>query len=203
MTLPWRIAIIDDERSVRSGLSNLLESEGYSTDTFDSAEVFLSHPLALSGAALVITDIKLRGMSGLELFDKLAHFDDFMHLLSGFVCAAFGFDFARIIQRKKGPCAVTLAAIFGLMFAVTIAAGWEFYEFLMDTLHGTNLQLAKAGPETAMFDLAKYHGEYGYIGLVDTMTDMMMNVVGGIVGMIFMIVLRTKGNKKPAAKAKK
>lgn len=54
-----------------------------------------------------------------------------------------------------------------------------------------------------MFDLAKYHGEYGYIGLVDTMTDMMMNVVGGIVGMIFMIVLRTKGNKKPAAKAKK
>ena len=113
--------------------------------------------------------------SYLELFDKLAHFDDFMHLLSGFVCAAFGFDFARIIQRKKGPCAVTLAAIFGLMFAVTIAAGWEFYEFLMDTLHGTNLQLAKAGPETAMFDLAKYHGEYGYIGLVDTMTDMMMN----------------------------
>lgn len=112
--------------------------------------------------------------SYLELFDKLAHFDDFMHLLSGFVCAAFGFDFARIIQRKKGPCAVTLAAIFGLMFAVTIAAGWEFYEFLMDTLHGTNLQLAKAGPETAMFDLAKYHGEYGYIGLVDTMTDMMM-----------------------------
>ena len=93
--------------------------------------------------------------SYLELFDKLAHFDDFMHLLSGFVCAAFGFDFARIIQRKKGPCAVTLAAIFGLMFAVTIAAGWEFYEFLMDTLHGTNLQLAKAGPETAMFDLAK------------------------------------------------
>lgn len=141
--------------------------------------------------------------SYLELFDKLAHFDDFMHLLSGFVCAAFGFDFARIIQRKKGPCAVTLAAIFGLMFAVTIAAGWEFYEFLMDTLHGTNLQLAKAGPETAMFDLAKYHGEYGYIGLVDTMTDMMMNVVGGIVGMIFMIVLRTKGNRKPAAKAKK
>lgn len=43
--------------------------------------------------------------SYLGLFDKLAHFDDFMHLLSGFVCAAFGFDFARIIQRKKGPCA--------------------------------------------------------------------------------------------------
>lgn len=71
MTLPWRIAIIDDERSVRSGLSNLLQSEGYATDTFDSAEVFLSHPLALSGASLVIADIKLRGMNGIELFEKL------------------------------------------------------------------------------------------------------------------------------------
>lgn len=71
MTLPWRIAIIDDERSVRSGLCNLLESEGYTAESFDSAEVFLSHPLALTGAALVITDIKLRGMSGLELFEKV------------------------------------------------------------------------------------------------------------------------------------
>ena len=28
MTLPWRIAIIDDERSVRSGLSNLRSRKG-------------------------------------------------------------------------------------------------------------------------------------------------------------------------------
>ena len=65
----------------------------------------------------------------------------------------------------------------------------------MDTLHGTNLQLAKEGPETAMFDLAKYHGEYGYIGLVDTMIDMMMNAIGGVIGMIFMIILRNKKKK--------
>lgn len=64
------------------------------------------------------------------------------------------------------------------MFALSIAVGWEFYEFLMDYFHGTNLQLSKAGNETAMFDLSKYHNEYGYLGLVDTMTDMMMNAVG-------------------------
>lgn len=133
--------------------------------------------------------------SYLGLFDKISWFDNFMHILSGFVCASFGYDFACIIQRKKGKCAATLAAMFGLMFALSIAVGWEFYEFLMDTLHGTNLQLAKAGPETAMFDLSKYRGEYGYIGLVDTMTDMMMNTIGGIAGMIFMIILRNKKKK--------
>ena len=107
-----------------------------------------------------------------------------------------GYDFAVIIQRKKGECAATLAAIFALMFALSIAVGWEFYEFLMDTLHGTNLQLARAGEETAMFDLAKYRNEYGYLGLVDTMTDMMMNTIGGLVGMTVMIIVRNRGKKK-------
>ena len=130
------------------------------------------------------------------LFDKVMGFDKVMHSLSGLVCAVFGYDFAVIIQRKKGRCAVTLAAMFALMFAVTVAAGWEFYEFLMDTLHGTNLQLARAGEETVMFDLAKFRGEYGYLGLVDTMTDMMMNTIGGVAGMILMIILRNKKKEK-------
>ncbi|MCD7796849.1 MAG: hypothetical protein LUG95_04375 [Clostridiales bacterium] len=130
--------------------------------------------------------------SYIGLFDKLWWFDDAMHILSGFVSASFAYDFACIIQRKKGQCAATLAALFSITFALSIAVGWEFYEFLMDTLHGTNLQLAKAGEETAMFDLSKYHNEYGYLGLVDTMTDMMMNAAGGLAGMIFMIVLRNR-----------
>ena len=45
-------------------------------------------------------------------------------------------------------------------------------------------------------DLSKYHNEYGYLGLVDTMTDMMMNAIGGIAGMVFMIVLRNRKKDK-------
>jgi len=33
--------------------------------------VFLSHPTALAEVALVIADIRLRGMNGLEMLDKL------------------------------------------------------------------------------------------------------------------------------------
>lgn len=133
--------------------------------------------------------------SYLEFFDKISWFDNFMHIMSGFVCAVFAYDFAVIIQRKKGQCASTLAALFSIMFALSIAVGWEMYEFFMDTLHGTNLQLAKFGEETRMFDISKYNGEYGYLGLVDTMTDMIMNAIGGIIGMIFMIVLRNQKKK--------
>lgn len=134
--------------------------------------------------------------SYLGVFDRYKWFDEFMHIMSGMVCAVFGYDFACIIQRKKGECAATLAAMFSLMFALSIAVGWEFYEFLMDTLHGTNLQLAKAGEETVIFDISKFRGEYGYLGLFDTVTDMMMNTIGGIIGMIFMIVIRNKKKDK-------
>ena len=134
--------------------------------------------------------------SYLGFFNKFTWFDNFMHALSGVVCAVFGYDFAVIIQRKKGECASTLAAIFSLMFALSIAVGWEFYEFAMDTLHGTNLQLAKLGDETIMYDITKYNNEYGYLGLMDTMIDMIMNAIGGVIGMIFMIVIRNKNKKK-------
>lgn len=130
--------------------------------------------------------------SYLGLFDKLWFYDIFMHILSGLVSAVFAYDFAVILQRKKGQCSIILAAMFSLMFALSIAVGWEIYEFLMDYLHGTNLQLSSFGPETEMFDMEKYRNEYGYLGLVDTMTDMMNNTIGGIIGMIFMIVLRKK-----------
>lgn len=126
--------------------------------------------------------------SYLNLFDTVGWFDNFMHVVSGFVSAVFAYDFALVIQRKKGACSPTLAAIFALMFALSIALGWEIYEFLMDRLHGTNLQLAKP-VEGIIYDPVFGSGDYG---LVDTMTDMIMNVIGGLVGMVTIIIIRIK-----------
>lgn len=122
------------------------------------------------------------------LFDKVSWFDNLTHFNAGLVCAVFGYDFALIIQHKKGDCAPTLAAIFGLMFALSIAVGWEFYEFAMDTLHGTNLQLAKP-VEGMVYDAVLGSG---YNGLMDTMTDLVMNAAGGVLGMVGIILYRKK-----------
>ncbi|WP_275554645.1 response regulator [Mixta sp. Marseille-Q2659] len=72
MMLSPRIVIVDDERSVRSGLCNLLQSDGYDTDAFETAEAFLQDKSALADAALLILDVKLKGMSGFELFRQVA-----------------------------------------------------------------------------------------------------------------------------------
>jgi FixJ family two-component response regulator len=64
------IAIVDDDRSVQTALQDLIESEGLSTLCFGSAEQFLDSG-AQHKAACLIADIRMPGMSGLELQNKL------------------------------------------------------------------------------------------------------------------------------------
>jgi len=71
MTLPQRIVIVDDERAVRQGLSNLLQSAGYLTESFASGESLLENQAELGGAAMLIVDVRLKGMSGFELITAL------------------------------------------------------------------------------------------------------------------------------------
>jgi FixJ family two-component response regulator len=64
------VAIVDDDDSVRGTLKELLRAAGFTSRTFESAEDFLR-----SGdqqeAACLITDIRMPGMSGLELQARL------------------------------------------------------------------------------------------------------------------------------------
>ena len=64
------IAIVDDDESVQSALQDLIESDGLSTLCFGSAEQFLDSE-ARHKAACLIADIRMPGMSGLELQAKL------------------------------------------------------------------------------------------------------------------------------------
>jgi len=64
------IAIVDDDISVQSALQDLIESEGLSTVCFGSAEEFLASG-AQYKAGCLIADIRMPGMSGIELQAKL------------------------------------------------------------------------------------------------------------------------------------
>jgi FixJ family two-component response regulator len=64
------VAIVDDDRSVQSALKDLMESAGLSARCYGSAEEFLESDQRNQTACLV-TDIRMPGMSGLELQAKL------------------------------------------------------------------------------------------------------------------------------------
>jgi FixJ family two-component response regulator len=64
------IAIVDDDKSIQTALQDLIESEGLSTLCFGSAEQFLDSG-AQRKAACLIVDVRMPGMSGIELQAKL------------------------------------------------------------------------------------------------------------------------------------
>src|ERR1700720_1594078 len=65
-----RLIAIDDDESLRSALQDLIDSDGLSALCFGSAEQFLTSE-ARQEAACLIADIRMPGMSGLELQAKL------------------------------------------------------------------------------------------------------------------------------------
>ena len=64
------LAILDDDESVQIALQDLIESEGLSALCFGSAEQFLDST-ARYKASCLISDVRMPGMSGLELQEKL------------------------------------------------------------------------------------------------------------------------------------
>jgi FixJ family two-component response regulator len=64
------VSVVDDDESVRESLPDLLNEFGYSARTFCSAQEFLGSD-ALTESAVLILDIAMPGMTGIELQAEL------------------------------------------------------------------------------------------------------------------------------------
>jgi FixJ family two-component response regulator len=60
------IAIVDDDNALRNSLEDLIRSIGFRTLGFGSAEAFLNSSQAREAACLIL-DVRMPGMSGLDL----------------------------------------------------------------------------------------------------------------------------------------
>jgi FixJ family two-component response regulator len=65
------VAVVDDDESVRESLADLAESVGYEAALFASAEEFLQSVRHCDSLACLILDVRLPGMSGVELHTQL------------------------------------------------------------------------------------------------------------------------------------
>lgn len=68
-----RVFVVDDDDSVRKALKRLLRANGYQVVTFESAEEFLLIGRGC-GDGCIVLDIRLPGISGLDLYEKLVSF---------------------------------------------------------------------------------------------------------------------------------
>ncbi|MEK6646866.1 MAG: response regulator [Candidatus Firestonebacteria bacterium] len=81
-----KILIVEDEESVRLLFAEELSAEGYEVDTAENGEVALEK-ITKNKPDLITLDIKMPGMDGLELLDKIRQFDKEIPVI---ICTAYG-----------------------------------------------------------------------------------------------------------------
>ncbi|MDY0013215.1 MAG: response regulator transcription factor [Rhodocyclaceae bacterium] len=64
------VYVVDDDEALRDSLLWMLDANGFRAEGFESAEAFLAaYTPAMTGC--LVLDVRMPGMSGLELFDRL------------------------------------------------------------------------------------------------------------------------------------
>ena len=104
-----------------------------------------------------------------NFYYKFSWWDDMLHLISGSILGIIGFMFVYFLNKthiKHTKLSPFFIVLFAFCFAITMGVFWEIVEFSCDRLFGLNMQ---------KFRLA------GEDGLVDTMTDLIVDSIGAFV----------------------
>ena len=98
MRNPPLISVVDDDDSVRESLRRLIRSVGFAVQVFPSAEEFLNSD-QLQNTSCLLLDVRLPGMNGLELQQKLSANRCEIPII---FITAHGDDAARVRALKDG-----------------------------------------------------------------------------------------------------
>ncbi len=75
------VYVVDDDPSMRKGVMRLLKSLGMNAASFESAEDFLAAEIDAAGPSCLILDIRMPGLTGMELQDELVKRDYCMPII--------------------------------------------------------------------------------------------------------------------------
>ncbi len=96
---PARILVADDEFGMRDGCRKLLEGEGYAVDTAADGQAALERFRQAGGYDVVLVDLKMPCLGGLELIDRLHALDPHAGLL---VITGFATIQTAVEATKRG-----------------------------------------------------------------------------------------------------
>lgn len=127
---------------------------------------FQALALLFAFAALFLGEIR-------NYYERLWWWDLSLHVSSGFLLGVLGFLLVHILNesaRIDMHLRPRFVALFAFLFAVAVGTMWEIFEFVVDTLFGTNMQ-------KAMLDDPS--------GLTDTMWDLIVDMLGALAVSIY------------------
>ncbi len=158
---------------------------------------------------------------------KIPGWDTMLHTINGFLFAAVGFSLVYLLNRgtkdfNLSPFYMSLVAF---CFSMTIGVIWEFFEcsmdlffnmdmqkdFIVTTVNSVTLDPANSGEVIHVNDIVEtiintssgktttIEGGYLDVGILDTMKDLLVNLIGAVVfSTIGYITLKNERSSKVA-----
>lgn len=142
----------------------------------------LALPYALQAAIIAFIFLSVFLGEVVRFYDKFHWWDFMLHVVSGVVLGLVGFymlcslnstDNAVFQMSRFNIC------VFVFSFALALGVLWEVFEFAGDSTLGMNMQ--KSVYVTDMLSIEAYVNKWGRLmdpGLVDTMKDLMADMIG-------------------------
>ncbi|MDR0681870.1 MAG: hypothetical protein LBG15_08510 [Dysgonamonadaceae bacterium] len=150
-------------------------------------KITISNGLHILYVLFLYAAIILGQVSG--YYQRFYHWDTLLHTLSGAMLSAFGFCIIDIINKSKKinlGLSNWFMSFFSFCFAIMIDTFWEIIEFIMDAFMDLNMQQYILPDGTVLT---------GHYALVDTMKDLIVDVLGAlVVSIIGYILLRRQKN---------
>ena len=132
-------------------------------------------PDILSGAVVMFVFASIYLSARLALYGRYFWWDDLLHLMSGIIIGFIGFLLIyKLNERYSMNISPLLVAVFAICFAVTLGVFWEIAEFSSDAFFRTSTQKWDQPADSTMIGKS-YQGS----GLRDTMSDLILDVLGG------------------------
>ena len=160
-----------------------------------------------------------------SFYTHISWWDTMLHTINGFLMAAIGFALIDILNNSPKfhiSLSPMFVAVVAFCFSMTVGVVWEFFEFGMDTIFGTDMQkdFIVSGINSVTFHpdglnevvkipnitetilisngetVGTVAGGYLDIGIIDTMKDLLVNCIGAVVFSVigyFYIIGRNKG----------
>jgi uncharacterized membrane protein YjdF len=110
-----------------------------------------------------------------NFYFRIPYWDLILHCFSAVMLGALGFvlvNFFNETDKLNIELSPFFVALFSFCFALASGAVWEIYEFVADSLLGTNMQKFITADGTILF---------GHEALADTMEDIIVDALGALV----------------------
>ena len=124
---------------------------------------------------------------GLNFYGKYSWWDSVLHFFSSCVLAFVGLWIITIIFEKQDQLVLSnklFLSLYVLIFGLSCGAVWEVCEYAYDAFCGTNTQQFMA-TTTASITTAEDIPLCGHDALRDTMTDLILDLVGSLLMSVY------------------